>query len=71
MKQSGDSDGRDILCEACHGFPKGTHPLTDMIVTRTNLPLNTAGGSIRPSPLGYATKNQWRPDYGPECVCGH
>ncbi len=51
----GDVDGRDVLCEACHGVPEGTHPLTGMIVSRTQEPLNCFSDWIRPSAEGYAT----------------
>ena len=51
----GDSDGHDILCEACHGIPEGTHPMTGMIVSRTGKPLNANADWIRRVVLGYAT----------------
>ncbi len=52
---SGDSDGRDILCEACHGVPAGTHPMTGSIVTKTNEVLDTNADWVRRETLGYAT----------------
>ncbi len=50
----GNVAGRDDLCEACHGVPDGTHPLTGMTVSRTGQPLD-AGASWLRSPVGNAT----------------
>jgi predicted CXXCH cytochrome family protein len=36
---SGDSDGRDDFCEACH-LPPGTHPMTGDMVDRTGLAID-------------------------------
>ena len=52
---AGDVDGKDILCEACHGVPSGSHPMTGTIVTRTNRPLNPANEWVRQEILGHAT----------------
>jgi hypothetical protein len=57
---TGDVDGHDVLCEACHGIPAGTHPMTGMTVTRTSLPLNAAAEWLRPTLLGYATLDRVR-----------
>ncbi len=51
----GDNDGRDIFCEACHGVPIGSHPMTGTIVARTNRPLNPANEWVRQPVLGQAT----------------
>jgi hypothetical protein len=55
---TGDTDGQDILCVACHGIPRGTHPMTGMVVSRTGLPLDANAEWLRPVILGYATINR-------------
>jgi predicted CXXCH cytochrome family protein len=51
----GDEDGRDVLCEACHGRPSGSHPMTGDIVTGTDQPLDTSAEWMREVIYGYAT----------------
>lgn len=50
-----DANGRDVLCEACHGVPPGTHAVTGQTVSRTGVALSTTASWLRASPLGYAT----------------
>lgn len=49
--------GRDAFCEACHGFPAGTHPVTGKTVERTGAVLSTATGLdwLRDAPVASAT----------------
>jgi len=48
--------GRDVLCEACHGVPTGTHPLTGQNVgTGSAHVLNSTVPWLRSPLLGYAT----------------
>lgn len=56
----GDADGHDILCEACHGIPEGTHPMTGMTVSRTGEPLNASAPWLRERILGHATLDRAR-----------
>lgn len=51
----GDRDGRDILCESCHGVPKGTHPMSGMVVSRTEKTLDPKSEWVRQTILGTAT----------------
>jgi len=52
---TGDTNGRDVLCEACHGVPPGTHALTGQTVSRTGAALSTSGSWLRGTVLGNAT----------------
>jgi len=56
--ESVDSDGRDILCEACHGNPEGSHPLTGDVVSRTDEPLSLHKDWVRQPLQGYATATE-------------
>lgn len=49
------STGRDILCEACHGVPSGTHALSGQTVSRTGTTLSTTASWLRGTVLGDAT----------------
>lgn len=51
----GDGDGHDILCEACHGVPQGSHPMTGSEVTKTEELMNPEADWVRQELLGYAT----------------
>jgi len=51
----GDGDGHDILCEACHGIPQGSHPMTGSEVTKTKELMNPEADWVRQEQLGYAT----------------
>ena len=53
-----EDDGRDILCESCHGNPEGSHPMTGSIVSRTDETLNIEAGWVREEFLGYATAEE-------------
>lgn len=53
---TGDANGHDVLCEACHGVPPGTHPLTGGTVgTGSVHVLSTTAPWIRKPVLGYVT----------------
>ncbi len=54
----GDDDGRDILCEACHGNPEGSHPVTGSIVSRTDEEISLDVDWVRRNLLGYATAEE-------------
>ena len=54
----GDDDGRDVLCEACHGNPEGSHPMTGSIVSRTDEELSLDVDWVRRNLLGYATADE-------------
>lgn len=54
----GDGDGKDILCEACHGVPQGSHPMTGSEVTKTKELMNPGADWVRQEPLGHATVNK-------------
>ncbi|GAB4279749.1 MAG: hypothetical protein Kow0092_35490 [Deferrisomatales bacterium] len=58
----GDADGRDILCEACHGVPHGSHPLTGDSVSGGfgSRPMDLGGPSMLPEVLGHATVDRSR-----------
>ncbi len=51
----GDTDGRDDLCEACHGVPPGTHAVTGKTVSRTGTTPNTSASWLRSPIIGDAT----------------
>lgn len=56
----GDTDGRDVLCEACHGVPTGTHPMTNAVVSKTGQVLDANAPWLRPVSLGYAAMDRVR-----------